>query len=81
MAPKYLDENGLSYFWGKLKALLAGKANVTAVAASASISNTDLITYKNSSGTALFTLQLPAYMLKTDMVAATDSEIDTILAS
>lgn len=60
---------------------ISGKANVTAVAASASISNTDLITYKNSSGTALFTLQLPSYMLKTDMVAATDSEIDTILAS
>lgn len=40
---------------------ISGKANVTAVAASASISNTGLITYKNSSGTALFTLQLPLY--------------------
>lgn len=36
-------------------------ANVTAVAASASISDTGLITYNNSSGTALFTLQLPVY--------------------
>lgn len=40
---------------------ISGKANVTAVAASASISDTGLITYKNSSGTALFTLQLPVY--------------------
>ena len=28
---------------------------------SASISNTGLVTFKNSSGTALFTLQLPLY--------------------
>ena len=28
---KYLDDNGLLYFWGKLKALLAGKADASSV--------------------------------------------------
>lgn len=37
------------------------RAAATTVATQASISNTGLITYKNSSGTSLFTLQLPLY--------------------
>ena len=37
------------------------KANVTTVAASASINSSGLITFKNSSNTSLFTLQLPLY--------------------
>ena len=37
------------------------KANAAAVPASASIDSSGLITYKNSGGTALFTLQLPLY--------------------
>lgn len=49
-----LVTTGDKYTWNN-------KANTASVPASASISNTGLITYKNSSGTALFTLQLPVY--------------------
>lgn len=31
MAKKYLDDNGLLYFWGKLKTLLSGKADASSV--------------------------------------------------
>ena len=40
---------------------LAPKAPATSVPASATIDSSGLITYKNSSGTALFTVQLPIY--------------------
>lgn len=40
---------------------ITSRAAATTVATQASISNTGLITYKNSSGTSLFTLQLPIY--------------------
>lgn len=40
---------------------VAGKASVTTVPAGGSVDGTGLIAFQNSSGTQLFTLQLPLY--------------------
>lgn len=58
MASEYLDKSGVSYLWGKI-------VNKTAeIPTQASIDSSGLISYNNSNGTTLFTLQLPVYALE-----------------
>ena len=44
-----------------IKAALDGKANMTSVPASASVSAAGVLSFANSAGTQLFTVQLPLY--------------------
>lgn len=47
--------------FAKLKPIVDDKADADDVPASATVGSTGLITFSNSGGTALFTVQLPLY--------------------